>query len=282
MTEFGEAIAALVADQGPKKDPCWYCEEEPKEGKKEFEIDAEPDTAESDDEDAIPENIDNDSSKLAKSMGDEPVWKIGNFHGNKESKIVPGAHHCIPGGAALNKVDAIIALIKKGVPYGVNHRHNGVWLPGNYAVRPGSEGWTTKWGDIRNKDFKDKYAERAMLAATTQFHDAHPKYNGKVRKCLEALANKLEAKEGKCPICGKDFDVDRPPYGLVGRLDAISSSHRALLTGVAKSNTTMKRSVQAGYFTSSRVKTFFDLVTDPAAETKADKAMAADLSGPKT
>lgn len=262
MTEIAEGIAVAAAAKAPDGEPCWYCEEEPKTDEKEFDIDAEPETTESDSEDAIAENLDNDSSKLAKSMGGEPRWIITNPDDQGTSKVTPGAHHCIPGGAALNKVTGITDLIEKGVPYGVNHRNNGVWLPGNYAVRPSIEGWTKKWGDLvgaAGKKFKDAYAERAMLVATTQFHDAHPTYNGKVKKCLEALVAKLAATEGKCPICGKEYSAERPPYGLVGRLDSISSSHRAMLTGVAKSNATMKKSVRAGYYTSSRVKTFFEV-----------------------
>jgi hypothetical protein len=46
---------------------------------------------------------------------------------------------------------------KGNIGYNVNARTNGVWLPGNYGVRP--------WG--------------------AQFHDAHKQYSKFVRKVLD-------------------------------------------------------------------------------------------------
>ena len=262
MTEIGESVAVVIDSSGAEGAPCWYCKEEPEDEDAECDVEADPDTSDSNDAENVPENdVKNSAAKLAVSLGkvkgtEEPQWHITTPEREDASRVVPGAHHCLPGGASLGKTTKLINLIKKGIPYSVNHRNNGVWLPGNYAVRPGSEGWTKKWSGCGD-DFKNNYAFEAMQTAGTQFHDAHPAYNAKVRKALDALVAKIGDPVNQCPICKKKLDAERLPYGLVGRLDALSAAHRALLTGVSKTNEIMKKAVENDYYTSSRVKTFF-------------------------
>ena len=72
MTDIGEAIAIAAVQQNPNE-PCWYCEEPPVSDKKNEET-ADPDTSDSESEDAVPENDDdNDSSELGSSLGSNQV-----------------------------------------------------------------------------------------------------------------------------------------------------------------------------------------------------------------
>lgn len=146
--------------------------------------------------------------------------------------------------------------LSSDIGYDVNAAENGVWLPGNYAVRPGQYGWKKKWGNF-SKAFKDEYASRAMKKANRQFHDAHVSYNNKVLKTLEAIVSKLGKPKKNCPICDKEYEHTRPPYGLVARLNGVSSKHRGMLLGLSKRT---KKCVQNGYYTSSRVKTHFKIL----------------------
>jgi hypothetical protein len=86
-----------------------------------------------------------------------------------------------------------------------------------------------------------------MEKAGAQFHDAHPVYSDLVCRSLRSLANKIKlTAPDKCGICGKKTeDKARPPYGLVGRLNRLSSLHRKFLRGP-----TRKWPVATGYFTS--------------------------------
>jgi hypothetical protein len=265
LTQLLEPVAIGLWAVAERKGPCWYCEEQPKWDLQNDEK-ADPETSDSDDEDGAPENDEtNCSSALGKNLGSEPAWEIRSPDNVAQSTpIVPAAHHCIPGGASLAKATALHDFMRKGGPfslasdigYDVNSASNGVWLPGNYAVRPGQHGWNKKWGNC-TPTFKIEYASRAMKKANRQFHDAHVSYNNKVLKTLEAMAEKLGEPEDKCPVCEKRIESTRPPFGLVTRLNAVSSKHRAMLIGLSKRT---KKCVENGYFTSSRMKTYFKLV----------------------
>ncbi|MBL8288650.1 MAG: AHH domain-containing protein [Rubrivivax sp.] len=264
MTQLLEPVAIGLWAVAESKGPCWYCEEPAKEDLENEET-ADPDTSDSDSDEDPPENdVVNCSSALGTNLGKEPNWEIRSPDDlSVSSPIVPAAHHCIPGGASLAKATALHDFMRKGGPfklasdigYNVNAAANGVWLPGNYAVRPGQYGWSKKWGNCTTK-FKTEYASRAMKKANRQFHDAHVSYNNKVLKTLEAMAEELAEPEDECPVCGKELDCTRPPFGLVGRLNAVSSKHRAMLIGLSKRT---KKCVQNGYYTSSRMKTYFNL-----------------------
>ena len=265
MTDIGEAIAVAVTT--PDKDePCWYCEKEPeKKGVKNEEV-ADPETSDSEDEEQVPENDEhNDASKLGSNLGSPPEYEIEcPLDNDIKVPITVAAHHCIPGNASLKKATDLHDFMREGGPfslledigYDVNHENNGVWLSGNYAVRGGKLHYTKNWGGYDSK-FKNAYAKNAMDKSHRQFHDAHSKYNGKVLKTLESLAEKLGDPEDKCPICDKKLDATRPPYGLVNRLDRVSSEHRRMISNMNSPN--IKKTVTAGYYTSSRVKKYLDI-----------------------
>ena len=268
MPELAEpvAIGILALTDGPK-DPCWFCSERPTWNLQNNET-ADPDTSDSEAEDGVPENDEtNCSSALGVNLGSPPQWKIDCPDTGKKTTVVPGAHHCIPGGASLAKATALHDFMRKGGPfnlasdigYDVNARENGVWLPANYGVRSQNDHYTKNWSSF-SPTFKQQYAERAMAKASgAQFHDAHPKYSKNVLKTLEALAEKLGEPVDKCPVCKKKYENGvTPPFGLVGRLNQISSHHRRLIT--ASNASDAKTYATNGYYTSSRVKTMLGIV----------------------
>lgn len=260
---IGEAAAAASPEE-----PCWFCSEQPTWDLKNEEV-ADPETADSESEDGVPENDEtNCSSALGQNLGSPPSWSVACPDSGKASAVVPGAHHCIPGGASLAKATLLHDFMRKGGPfnlasdigYNVNARPNGVWLPANYGVRAGSNGYTKNWSSF-NPVFKQTYAERAMKAASgAQFHDAHPRYSKNVLKSLEALAEKLGEPKDKCPVCKKKFaNGVPPPFGLVGRLNGISAHHKLLITTANPKDA--KTYASEGYFTSSRVLTMCGVTT---------------------
>jgi hypothetical protein len=266
--EIGETIAEIaVVRLG--NEPCWFCEAEPGP-QLTNEEDADPDTDDEEDEDAVPENdMHNDASRLGVNLTDQPTWSIDcpSVKG-KRAAVQSAAHHCIPGNASLKQATTLLKFMRKEGPwnfssdigYNVNDSNNGVWLPGNYGVRPGNGHYTRTWGAF-DEDFKDQYAMRAMRAAHLQFHDAHQNYSLNVRRTLEDIASKLGRPRTTCPVCGESLartlNGVRPPFGLVGRLHGVSAAHRYLITTLDAD--TGKPFVEAGYFTSSRVKKLFDL-----------------------
>jgi hypothetical protein len=268
--EIGEAIAVEAVAQDPKED-CWYCKQPGGENPVNDEA-ADPDTSDAELPDLVPENAEgNDSSKLGKSLikhgKDEPKWEIDNpLKPGTSTKIVPAAHHCIPGEASLAQASALHDFMRKDGPndfasdigYNVNHANNGVWLPGNYAVRADNPEFNLKTWSAHAPSFQKTYVKRAMAEASGKmFHDAHRKYNGKVLGTLNSIAAKLtKPDKKKCPICKAELNKGkaRPPFGLVGRLDFVSGKHRTML--LSPTPTT----VEAGYFTSSKGR---DVVNPP-------------------
>ncbi len=236
-------------------EPCWYCEQEPEGGEANDEQ-ADPSNVDGEDN---PENAENnDASKLGTNLGGKPSWSVTCPDTGKSTEVIPGAHHCIPGNASMAKATALHDFMRKGGPhsfvsdigYDINGAANGVWLPGNYGVRPGKSHYTKKWGSF-SADFKNQYAKRAMEAAGGQFHDAHSKYSNHVLKTLEAIADKLAA-PGDCPICDKPRSATRPPYGLVARINHVSLAYKERLVG-----TPDPAAIDQGYYTSSRVKKIY-------------------------
>lgn len=264
MTELAEPVAiGIIAAGNDKNEPCWFCEEPPA-GDLVNDETADPDTTDGESEAAVPENDEhNDSSKLGANLGKPPTWTIPRPDGvDASTTVAPGAHHCIPGNASLKKATALHRFMRKDGPfslasdigYDVNADSNGVWLPANYAIRPGNEDWE-KWSTYSN-DFKNLYAKSAMEKSRAQFHDAHPEYSKNVLKTLTSLAQKLGKPADKCPVCEKKYDKTRPPYGLVGRLNGISRQHSGMLEQFGERT---RKFVAKGYFTSSRVKSYFGI-----------------------
>jgi len=264
--QIGEAIAVAAVKQDPKED-CWFCKEEPKSEKKKTDLKANPDTSAAEVPDAVPENKeDNNSSTLGSNLigagQKEPKWKVKNLlKPGKTSAVVPAAHHCIPGEASMAKATTLHDFMREGGPhdyesdigYDINDAKNGVWLPGNYAVREGNPDFNSKTWTLQTPKFQMDYVKLAMdKASGKMFHDAHRTYNGKVKGTLVSIANKLKKpKKGKCPICEKPEQKKRPPYGLVNRLHGVSGSHRTMLEAPSK------KAVLGGYYTSSKGRDVF-------------------------
>lgn len=247
--QAGEPIANLVT---ARSEDCWYCKEPPKESKSDPVEDPSSQGKEE-------QNLNNDSSKLGLNLGHKPDWTLtsGGEDGTAaEASIVAAAHHLIPGNGSLKKVTGLLKLIyasknyiSKDIGYDINCRQNGIWLP---ALSKG--GWKKLSGTLNEiGQKKDKIAQSAMRVAGAQFHQAHPTYNGRVETTLKAIADKINPVVNdppKCPICGDptpESDKKRPPYGLVGRLNALSRLYRKFLTGPVR-----KWPTKSGYRTSNR------------------------------
>lgn len=267
MTQITLGIA--IGMEKSAKDECWYCTEEKKSDSPKNDIQADPDTSDSEGEDNAPENdLKNDASKLGSNLGQKPSWAIECPKEGKTTTVLSAAHHCIPGNASFKKVCdmGLIDFIQAGgdfnlssdIGYSINHQSNGVWLPGNYYVRKDSGHYKANWGSF-GKAFKDEYARRAISIANRQFHDAHSAYNKNVLKTLEAVMEKMGEPEDKCPICEEKLDSTRPPFGLVGRLDFVSAQHKRMIENLGKKKSKKVRYVKNNYYTSSRVKTYFGI-----------------------
>lgn len=257
---------------------CWFCKQEPEEDQTTLanEEDESPPSPEGKAAGAENEET-NNASALGKNLEDEPEWKISHslheedpIADGETTKIVPAAHHLLPGNASVNKAEALHKfMLWKGkndlnfsgpIGYNINNAKNGVWLPGNYAVREGTR-FEKTWSEFK-KGFQNQYAKQAMKnAGSIQFHDAHRRYNSNVKKTLLDIAEKLDAKSNKgekCPVCGKDIPEDankkkRPPYGLVQRLNYLSTEHQKALKHPAQN----QKAISNGYYTSSRVKSVY-------------------------
>lgn len=248
--------------------PCWFCECESENNAKNEE-DEDPESPDGQAEG--PENGEtNDASKLGINLKSEPSWPIKHkisehdpMPEGEETRIVAAAHHLLPGNASVKKANSIHKYMvwknrnpckfKRQIGYDINAAENGIWLPGNYAVRKESK-FGKNWSSFGDP-FKDGYAQAAMKSSGgLQFHDAHPAYSSNVERTLNDVGRKLDAMwvdRSKCPVCGKDRDGQNdPPYGLVGRLNRLSYEHRKVLMFAAMN----RKAIESGYYTSSRVR----------------------------
>lgn len=267
MAQIGEGVAIGMIKES--NDECWFCKEQPQKRGVSNDLEASPDTSDSECDSSVTENdVKNDASVLGKNLGAPPEWIITCPLENISTFVIPGAHHCIPGTASFKKVmdmglsDFVNAggefNLVEDIGYSINHENNGVWLPGNYAVREGIAHYTKTWS-AQTAKFKKQYAERAMESSNRQFHDAHVKYNNLVRKTLENVMNKIGEPEGKCPFCGEEYDSTRPPYGLVARLDRASRAYKNALKSLSSKTERKKKQIGEGCYTSSRVKKYFNV-----------------------
>jgi hypothetical protein len=248
--EMGEPVGIVVAALSPDE-KCWACEADPPE-ERQNDLDESPDSL------GPPENdLKNDSSKLGTNLGHRPTWRItvpDVHNGQKITRscdVVPAAHHLIPGNASLKNVPRMLDLIDAGrgkiqadIGYNINSAQNGIWLPGSYGVRASSE-FGKKWSAYSHQQ---DYARAAMKRAGAQFHDSHGDYSENTIRTLRSIADKVSLKKPqKCGVCNKEISEEaRPPYGLVGRLNAVSRMHRTFLAGPVR-----KWPIASGYFTSS-------------------------------
>lgn len=170
-----------------------------------------------------------------------------------EYPIHQAAHHLIPGVAALENSYLWPYMLKDGevttengkkytvqchIGYNVNGSHNGIWLPGNYAIRGKGDHKKTpvsgkNWAALNSShpDWQMNYAAAVSKVSGAQFHDTHTKYNDAVEKLLNKIATVLWAhQESGCEDC-KDKTEISPPYLVKERLYNISTYLKTNLTG---------------------------------------------------
>lgn len=160
--------------------------------------------------------------------------------------FILAAHHLIPGVASLENstlknymtqgktVTAnstkgkVKRKISKHIGYNVNGAHNGVWLPGNYAIRrkasPTSETWSKLYES--NRDWCTNYVASVSKVGGGQFHDAHTVYSEEVEKILNKMAGILATHV--CEECNSD--TINPPFLIKQRLYKLSTNLRTRLT----------------------------------------------------
>lgn len=229
--DTGETIAVTIAELATPegKENCWFCKEQPGESKENIFEESPSSIGEAEND------LNNDSTKLGEALGHRPQWRIKTPGSTKFTTVVPAAHHLIPGNASLKNATQLKQFMEKGkrirgdIGYDINSQDNGIWLPGSYGVTKTSE-FGTRWSKYSSQD---EYAIAAMKEAGAQFHDSHPDYSDRVSRTLVEIANRITIHYPyKCPACKETLpDKDRPPYGLVGRLNAVSRHHRRFLSG---------------------------------------------------
>jgi hypothetical protein len=168
--------------------------------------------------------------------------------------FIVAAHHLVPGNAALAK-SSLMSYMKKGssvttesgksfklkyyIGYNVNGSHNGVWLPGNYAIRAAGAPWQrspiagSSWSALGEHSWCLNYVAAVSKVAGGQFHDAHAQYSSAVLQLLNKISFELFTHQDVCKKCEKKCgDEIPPPYLIKERLYNLS----AYLRGQLKSN----------------------------------------------
>lgn len=162
--------------------------------------------------------------------------------GSKDYGYIVAAHHLIPGEAALAPSSLYKDYMKKGgkvttpagksytlkanIGYNVNGNHNGVWLPGNYAIRknkPQLNSTGKTWSELIVSDSTWCYAYMTACVeqAGGQFHDSHTKYSSAVMDILDKVHFKLATHQDSCKECESKTEI-YPPYVLKARLYLLS------------------------------------------------------------
>jgi hypothetical protein len=170
----------------------------------------------------------------------------------------------------LKDKDFTAGAVWANVGYEVNGIENGVYLPGSYAVGGGRGGmglWSEnddvpdsedesasdlpdpaspllsgELNEISETNRKWRYVRQAMFHGKGQFHDRHEDYSRFIAEVLNKIFSDYRrqytrsVREGLCPDCkakaDKIKDVGIPtPFGLVGRLNALSQNIRVCLNG---------------------------------------------------
>ncbi|RKH47403.1 AHH domain-containing protein [Corallococcus sicarius] len=147
------------------------------------------------------------------------------------------AHHLIPGNAALKRSQLYDFMRKGGtvqsggqswtisahVGYNINGCHNGVWLPGSYAIRAGKTKMKDTWSKLRDSkpNWCINYAASVVKVAGGQFHDTHVDYSEKVQEELDKLTVAFFSHLKVCEDCKKKSELP-PPYLVKDRLYAFS------------------------------------------------------------
>lgn len=230
--QFKETTAADIIDNRHDAD-CYFCKAKSEAVDEENDLDANPEEDEDADADEEqPLKFKNDSGKLGSALGGCPDPKEITVWGTTK-KLSAAAHHLIPGNAALKESTLFKSneylwtngKAKGNIGYNINGNPNGIWLPGNYAVRP----WSAK-----TEPRKQEYAFAAIRKWKHQFHDAHEQYSIEVRKGLNKICDKLDDAESLwCPKAEKK-KKPKPEergnlYAIVNRLNTVSGRMARML-----------------------------------------------------
>lgn len=232
--QLGEPVAPGVITDTAHDDDCYFCknQDEPRSLANELTDNPDEDGAEMEDSLGV-YRFHNDAGELGDALGGKPAARPVKVGGSTFEAAV-AAHHLIPGNAALKKSSIMEHLKTDGtaagnIAYNVNSKPNGVWLVGNYGVRP----WGTKGAAFSSQAKAEPMAfvALAMEAWRGQFHDAHEAYSTFVRKDLDGLADKIENQESLwCPESkNKADEAEHPLYSLVARLNTVSGRLRRYL-----------------------------------------------------
>jgi hypothetical protein len=173
----------------------------------------------------------------------KPMVKVGN----KNFPFTVAAHHLIPGNASLYESQLYKCYMKKdgkmevttpqqftftvsrNIGYCVNGSHNGVWLPGSYAIdasnHPSGTAWSVAIATPTGQDWCYEYMAAVSKKVGGQFHDAHTNYNTNALKVLEKLAVKLAKHQVMCNDCKSKKKVP-PPYTIKMKLYRLSRYFR--------------------------------------------------------
>jgi hypothetical protein len=155
-------------------------------------------------------------------------------------------------GGAVKSIKKKSFTIEGHIGYDVNGSHNGVWLPGNYAIKtalprrrikgkvyPARVGTTPvkgkSWEELSEDGYDPwqfAYVAGACKAAKGQFHDSHEKpYSETVKehlgKIVIALATHLDT---ECPHCKGKTKLP-PPFRVKLRLRQASVKLRGFVQG---------------------------------------------------
>ena len=184
-----------------------------------------------------PRNRDKEPREDSKTDNSRRVSVGGSKYG-----YIVAAHHLVPGEAALApsflykkymKKNATFTTpggrsykLKAHIGYNVNGNHNGIWLPGNYAIRkskPTLNPTKKSWSELIAKDPEWCYAYMTACCeqAQGQFHDSHTKYSSAVKDILNKVCVKLSLHQDACTKCESKTDI-YPPYVLKVRLYLLS------------------------------------------------------------
>lgn len=208
-----------------------------------------------------------------KRDGSTPLIRLPEYRDAAEGDFpfVVGAHHLIPGNASLKKAKKLVKAMKQGgkitsnkgrqytvskhIGYDVNGAHNGVWLPGNYAIktalperktssgktRAARKGTTPVAGESWSKLTQEHehwqfcYVAGACKVAGGQFHDTHKDYSERVLSNLNKISVALSVHMDYCSICQEEGKTEiPPPYRIKRRLFALSGRLRRHVTGSAQ------------------------------------------------
>lgn len=192
----------------------------------------------------------NDTNRGAGGKKPKVLVPEADEHDAAAYPFTVAAHHLIPGNASLYHDTSLIRnylaegktvktangkswTIKNHIGYNVNGSHNGVWLPGNYAIRPPhTPEKNTSWSKLTNQNWCGNYVAAAIKATGGQFHDAHTEYSESVLKLLKKITAKLHAHQLHCEDCeSKNGKKIAPPYFVKERFYNLSNYLRGQVTG---------------------------------------------------